>query len=343
MARIVINPTTFKNSKDALCVAFNEGFRLWMEANDFQPRSEPTEKQRRFFSDTAYADDETQLRRTILARIATFDTSVKDPTDDQLAETAEFLNAVLESDWCKNDWERNSVEKLARAVEAAVGAEPAEPREEPVAARPVEPRGGETPPEAAQTAQAALEGGQTDKETPIGPTQPGASLDASAEPAVQPAATPDEPAPAGEAAPTVENPGNPAEPQAAGPVNEPAVNEPPDAGNPLAGRSSGSGVWTGGEPGRGRQLTADEAAWMERRIKSGASVSDSQLSMFGMSRDQNGNVVGQDGALVAGSARPAAQPVLQQTRSADAGLDTARKAPGVRVRRLGEFGARRLA
>ena len=92
--RIVINPTTFKNSKDALCVAFNEGFRLWMEANDFQPQSEPTDAQRKFFSDTAYADDELQLRRTILARIATFDTSVKDPTDDQLSETAEFLNAV---------------------------------------------------------------------------------------------------------------------------------------------------------------------------------------------------------------------------------------------------------
>ena len=137
--RIVINPTTFRNSKDALCVAFNEGFRLWMEATGFEPQSEPTAAQRKFFSDTAYADDELQLRRTILARIATFDTSVKDPTDDQLAETASFLNAVLESDWCKNEWERNSVGKLARAVEAAVGAEPVEPRAEPVEPREPEP------------------------------------------------------------------------------------------------------------------------------------------------------------------------------------------------------------
>lgn len=137
--RIVINPTTFRNSKDALCVAFNEGFRLWMEATGFEPQSEPTAAQRKFFSDTAYADDELQLRRTILARIATFDTSVKDPTDDQLAETASFLNAVLESDWCKNEWERNSVGKLARAVEAAVGAEPVGPRAEPVEPREPEP------------------------------------------------------------------------------------------------------------------------------------------------------------------------------------------------------------
>lgn len=74
--RIVINPTTFKNRKDALCVAFNERFRIAMEQYGFEPRSEPTPAQRRFFADTAYADDEVQLRRTILARILTLDTSI---------------------------------------------------------------------------------------------------------------------------------------------------------------------------------------------------------------------------------------------------------------------------
>lgn len=137
--RIVINPTTFTNKKDALCVAFNEGFRLWMESAGFEPQSEPTDAQRRFFSDTAYADDEVQLRRTILARIATFDTSVKDPTDDQLSETASFLNEILESDWCKNDWERDCVSRLASAVQAAVGAEPVEPRQAPLEPREPEP------------------------------------------------------------------------------------------------------------------------------------------------------------------------------------------------------------
>ena len=137
--RIVINPTTFANKKDALCVAFNEGFRLWMESAGFEPQSEPTDAQRRFFSDTAYADDEVQLRRTILARIATFDTSVKDPTDDQLSETASFLNEILESDWCRNDWERDCVARLANAVQAAVGAEPVEPRQEPLEPREPEP------------------------------------------------------------------------------------------------------------------------------------------------------------------------------------------------------------
>lgn len=158
--RIVINPTTFKNKKDALCVAFNEGFRLWMETNDFQPRSEPTDAQRKFFSDTAYADDELQLRRTILARIATFDTSVKDPTDDQLTETAQFLDGVLESGWCKNDWEQDAVSRLSQAVKAVIGAEPVEPRGEPLEpaqAEPLEPAGGEE-------VQALQSGGSTDGE-----------------------------------------------------------------------------------------------------------------------------------------------------------------------------------
>lgn len=158
--RIVINPTTFKNQKDALCVAFNEGFRLWMEANDFQPQSEPTDRQRRFFSDTAYADDELQLRRTILARVATFDTSVKDPTDDQLTETAQFLDGVLESGWCKNEWEQDCVSRLSEAVKAAIGAEPVEPREgplEPAQAEPLGPAGGEE-------VQALQSGGSTDDE-----------------------------------------------------------------------------------------------------------------------------------------------------------------------------------
>lgn len=137
--RIIINPTTFKNQKDALCVAWNEGIRVFMEASGFEPESEPTEKQRRFFSDTPYADDETQMRRTILARIATFDTSVTDPTDDQLAETAKVLRGMLESDFVKTDDEARKCEKLASAVEAAIGAEVVEPREEPAGPQPEEP------------------------------------------------------------------------------------------------------------------------------------------------------------------------------------------------------------
>lgn len=114
--RIVINPSTFRNEKDALCVAFNEAFRLVMEEMGFNPVAEPTEAQRRFFSDTAYANDELQLRRTILARICTFDTSVKDPTDEQLQEAVEFLGSVLESGAPQNEWEEGAVMRLRDVI-----------------------------------------------------------------------------------------------------------------------------------------------------------------------------------------------------------------------------------
>jgi hypothetical protein len=115
-ARIVINPRVFKDDRDALCVAFNEAFRIAMEEMEFNPVSEPTPEQRKFFSDTAYADDELQLRRTILARICTFDTSVEDPTDEQLEESVEFLQAVLESGIPQNDWEAGVVNRTAEIL-----------------------------------------------------------------------------------------------------------------------------------------------------------------------------------------------------------------------------------
>ena len=118
--RVVINPTTFKNEKDSLCVAFNEAFRILMEVNGFDPVSEPTEEQREFFSDTAYADDEPQMRRTILARICTFDTSVTDPTDEQLQEAVEFLDTVMEIGAPQNNFEQRAVERIRTALSQAL-------------------------------------------------------------------------------------------------------------------------------------------------------------------------------------------------------------------------------
>lgn len=118
--RIVINPKVFEDKRDALCVAFNEAFRVVMEDNGFEPVSEPTDRQRRFFADTAYADDEVQLRRTILARIATLDTSVSDPTDEQLQETAEMLGMVMEVGAPQNEWERRCVKRLLDVVSASL-------------------------------------------------------------------------------------------------------------------------------------------------------------------------------------------------------------------------------
>lgn len=135
MARIVVNPKVFNDKRDALCVAMNEALRLVMEENGFEPVSEPTETQREFFADTAYADDELQLRRTILARIATLDTSVKDPTDEQLEETVEMLEMVMEVGAPQNEWEQQAVQRLHDFV-AKARQSPRDPAKTP----PVPPR-----------------------------------------------------------------------------------------------------------------------------------------------------------------------------------------------------------
>lgn len=298
--RIVINPTTFKNSKDALCVAWNEAIRVVMESVGFEPQSEPTDRQRKFFADTAYADDELQMRRTILARIATFDTSVKDPTDEQLAETASFLNAILESDWCKNDWERNSVAKLAKAVAAAVGAEPVESKAEPIEPRAQEPL----------QARAALGAGETDenKDTSSAPADTATPV-ADTQTAAQP--TEQTPTQTAEQTPTQ----TAEQPPAQTPVQ---TTEQTPAQTPGTMSALKSGIWSGGEEGKGRQLTAREAEWMKQRIDSGASVSRSQLAMFGLSRNRTGQIVNENGEVHTGFGTNPANSVASNP---DAGLD----------------------
>ena len=116
--RVVINPQVMKDDRDALCVAFNESFRIIQEINGFDPVAEPTEKQRAFFADTAYRDDERMLRRTILSRICTFDTSVTDPTDEQIQEAIEFLHTVLEIGAPQNEWEQSAVQRIIEQLES---------------------------------------------------------------------------------------------------------------------------------------------------------------------------------------------------------------------------------
>lgn len=130
--RIIINPEVFNDKRDALCVAMNEAFRIIMEMNGFDPVSEPTPAQRRFFADTAYANDEVMLRRTILARICTFDTSIGEPskgehtghsestapTDEQIQEAIEFLHTVLEIGAPQNEWEQSAVQRIIERLES---------------------------------------------------------------------------------------------------------------------------------------------------------------------------------------------------------------------------------
>lgn len=93
---ITINPSVFGDKRDAMAVAVNEALRLFIEDTKFVPKFEVTEEQRRLFRGTAYADDDGAMRRTITARVATFDTSVK-PTPDQVSETRRLLGLVMEA------------------------------------------------------------------------------------------------------------------------------------------------------------------------------------------------------------------------------------------------------
>lgn len=94
---IVINPSVFTDKRDAYAVAVNEALRLWMEDNSFAPETTPTEEQRAFFKGTAYARDEDAMIKTILARIATRDTSVKG-TPEQVAEVSRILDGVMDTE-----------------------------------------------------------------------------------------------------------------------------------------------------------------------------------------------------------------------------------------------------
>lgn len=130
--RIVVNPKVFKDKRDALCVAYNEAYRVAMEGLGFDPVSEPTDEQRRFFADTAYADDERMMRRTILARICTFDTSVKNPTDEQIQESVEFLETVLEAGFPQNEREQSVVKRTLDVLRSVPqGRDDAEPEGAP--------------------------------------------------------------------------------------------------------------------------------------------------------------------------------------------------------------------
>lgn len=94
---IIINPSVFTDKRDAFAVAVNEALRLWMEDYEFTPEFDITPEQEAFFKDTAYAGDMVAMSKTILARIATRDTSIPRPTPEQIAETSRLLDGVMDT------------------------------------------------------------------------------------------------------------------------------------------------------------------------------------------------------------------------------------------------------
>ena len=122
---IVINPAVLQDKRDALAVAWDEALRLFMEDTGFEPEFGITPEQEKFFKNTDYADDEGALRKTIVARIATFDTSIKNPTPEQIDETARVLDSASEAFDGQPDGE---VLKKLRAALAGARPEGAVPR-----------------------------------------------------------------------------------------------------------------------------------------------------------------------------------------------------------------------
>lgn len=113
---IKINPSVFEDNRDALASAWNEGLRLVMEDMKFTPVFEVTPEQKAFFKDTAYATNALALKRTIVARIATMDTSVS-PTEEQEGETIRLLTLVAEMLGAQHP-DTQVVQKMAESVQA---------------------------------------------------------------------------------------------------------------------------------------------------------------------------------------------------------------------------------
>ena len=93
--KIVMNPYSKLSDGEKKAVAENEGLRLWMRENDFNPTFTVTPKQRESFKGTEYGKPENEnfLKQTILARILTGDKSAGDYTEEQ-ASWAEKLRSA---------------------------------------------------------------------------------------------------------------------------------------------------------------------------------------------------------------------------------------------------------
>jgi GH24 family phage-related lysozyme (muramidase) len=134
---IKVNPSVFEDKRDALAVAYNEAIRLMQEDMKFTPIFEVTPEQKAFFKNTAYATDSQALKRTIISRIATHDTSVS-PTPEQESETVRLLALVMELIGPKHP-DFPTVQKMAESVKA--GGARGEVRAAPAPETPVEEGG----------------------------------------------------------------------------------------------------------------------------------------------------------------------------------------------------------
>lgn len=112
-------------------------------------------------------DNRSAMRKTIVARIATFDTSVPNPTPEQVSETLRLLDSALEVFGDRPDGKtlRRIRDELAKAPGGNIPAE--QPAPEPENARSVTAPNGaiaaESAPNGPQEVQSAMGGGDVDE------------------------------------------------------------------------------------------------------------------------------------------------------------------------------------
>jgi GH24 family phage-related lysozyme (muramidase) len=129
---IKISPAVLTDKRDAMGVVVDEALRLFMEDTGFEPEFDVPQEQLDFFSKTAYAGDEAAMRKTIVARIATFDTSIANPTPEQVAETIRLLDSALgvfkgQSDGGVLQRIRDELEKSNKDINSPVAQSPTLP------------------------------------------------------------------------------------------------------------------------------------------------------------------------------------------------------------------------
>ena len=93
---IILNPYSKLTPEQKNAVALNEAIRLVIKKSNFPVEFDLTEKQKEFFKGTEYEKNEDEAKKSILARLLTNDSSVQEPSEEQL-NVANTLKSYIES------------------------------------------------------------------------------------------------------------------------------------------------------------------------------------------------------------------------------------------------------
>ena len=99
--RIILNPYSNLSEQEKNSVIKNEFSRLLIRNKKVEaPKFEITQKQKDFFKNTPYAENEDLMRQTIAARVFSGDPSAQDFTEEQL-QYAAMLQDAMDAEYAK--------------------------------------------------------------------------------------------------------------------------------------------------------------------------------------------------------------------------------------------------